>query len=129
MAGFAMKRVTDQSYEEVLAGLPARLKDQGFGVLTRIDVRETLKQKIGAEFRRYEILGACHPSLAHRALSADLEVGTMLPCNVVCYEGDDGKAVVLAIDPLQTMAATRPELREVAAEVRRRLEEVLASLA
>ena len=128
MAGFALRRETTRGYDDVLARLPELLKDQGFGVLTRIDVKETMKQKIGADFRRYEILGACNPRLAHRVLSADLEVGTMLPCNVVCYEGDQGNAVVLAIDPMQTMAATRPELREVALEVKQRLERVLASI-
>jgi len=118
MGVFTLKTATQRSYEDVLARLPELLKAEGFGVLTEIDVKATLKQKIGAEFRKYKILGACNPSLAHRVLSADLEVGAMLPCNVVVYEGDAGKAVVLAIDPMQTVAAANPVVRPVAEEVK-----------
>ena len=77
------------------------LKAEGFGVLTQVDVQATLKEKIGADFRKYRILGACNPKLAFRALSTELEVGVMMPCNVVVYEGDDGKAVIAAIDPIE----------------------------
>jgi uncharacterized protein (DUF302 family) len=97
-------------------------------VLTQIDVKETLKQKIGADFRRYRILGACNPQLAHQALQAELEIGVMLPCNVIVYEGDDGKAVVVAIDPMQTIAASSPKLAPIATEVRDRLTRVLEKL-
>jgi uncharacterized protein (DUF302 family) len=109
----------------VLARVPGLLKDEGFGVLTEIDVKETMKQKLGADFRKYKILGACNPKLAHQVLSTDLEVGTMLPCNVVVYEDDDGKAVVLAIDPVQAIAAANPAVKPVADEVRARLGRVL----
>ena len=125
MPGYTLRKQTQGSYEDVLARLPPLLQAEGFGVLTEIDVRQTLKQKIGADFRKYRILGACNPQLAHRALSAELDVGTMLPCNVVVHEGDDGKAVVLAIDPMQTFAGASPVLREVAAEARERLARVL----
>ena len=125
MPGFTLRKETRRSYEEVLAQIPELLGAEGFGVLTQIDVKETLKQKIGADFRKYRILGACNPQLAHRVLSADLEVGAMLPCNVVVYEGDDGRAVVLAIDPTQTVAAAGPVVREVAEQVRDRLARVL----
>ena len=128
MAGFTLRKETRRSYEDVLAQVPDLLKAEGFGVLTQIDVKETLKQKIGADFRKYKILGACNPQLAHRVLSADLEVGAMLPCNVVVYEGDDGKAVVLAIDPSQTVAAANPAIREVAEQVRDRLARVLGRI-
>ena len=128
MPDFTLKRPTRQTYEEVLARIPDLLKAEGFGVLTQIDVKETMKQKIGAEFRKYKILGACNPQLAHKVLSADLEVGTMLPCNVVVYEGDDGKAVVLAIDPTQAIAAANPAIRPVAAEVKERLGRVLSRI-
>jgi len=128
MAGFTLRKETRRSYEDVLAQVPELLKAEGFGVLTQIDVKETLKQKIGADFRKYKILGACNPQLAHRVLSADLEVGAMLPCNVVVYEGDDGKAVVLAIDPAQTVAAANPAIREVAEQVRDRLARVLGRI-
>ena len=126
MPGFTLRRETRASYDDVLARIPDLLKEEGFGVLTRIDVKETLKQKLGVDFRRYQILGACNPNLAHRVLSQDLEVGALLPCNVVVYEGDDGKAVVMAIDPMQTMAAAKPELRPIAEQVREGLARVVA---
>ena len=128
MPSFTMRKVTRSSFEDVLARIPELLKAEGFGVLTQIDVKETLKQKIGADFRKYKILGACNPQLAHKVLMADLEVGAMLPCNVVVYEGDDAKAVVLAIDPTQTVAAANPAIRPVADEVRERLGRVLARI-
>ena len=128
MPGFTLKKATRQSYEEVLVRIPDLLKAEGFGVLTQIDVKETMKQKIGVEFRKYKILGACNPQLAHKVLSADLEVGTMLPCNVVVYEGDDGKAVVLAIDPTQVIAAANPAIAPIAEQVKDRLKRVLAQI-
>ena len=120
MAGFTLQKNTQRGFDEVLARLP-----ELFGVLTRIDVKDTLKQKLGVDFRRYTILGACNPGFAHQALSSDLGVGAMLPCNVVVYEGDDGKAVVMAVDPMQTIAAASPEVRRVAEQVRERLERVV----
>ncbi len=126
---FGMRKATRSGYEEMLEKLPELLKAEGFGVLTRIDVKETLKQKIGVDFRRYQILGACNPPLAHRALSAELEVGLMLPCNLIVYEGDDGKAVVAAVDPMQTVAAANDKLAPLAREVREKLARVLAKLA
>jgi uncharacterized protein (DUF302 family) len=128
MPGFTLKRMTQKSYEDVLARIPDLLKAEGFGVLTQIDVKETMKQKIGADFRKYKILGACNPQLAHKVLSADLEIGAMLPCNVVVYEGDDGKAVVLAIDPTQAIAAANPAVQPVAEEVKARLGRVLSRI-
>jgi uncharacterized protein (DUF302 family) len=128
MASFGMRKVTTKGYDAALAKLPEALKAEGFGVLTQIDVRETLKQKIGVDFRRYQILGACNPAMAHRAFQAELEIGVMLPCNVIVYEGDDGKAVVVAIDPMQTVAASSPNLRPIADEVRQRLGRVLERL-
>lgn len=128
MPGFTLKKTTRSSYEDVLARVPELLKAEGFGVLTEIDVKATMKQKIGVEFRKYKILGACNPRLAHEVLSADLEIGAMLPCNVVVYEGDDGKAVVLAIDPVQAIAAANPAVRPIAETVKERLERVLSQL-
>ena len=116
------------TYDDALVQIPEELKSEGFGVLTEIDMKKTLHDKLGVEFRRYTILGACNPPLAHRALSTSLEVGTMLPCNVVVYEGDDGRAVVHAIDPMQTVAAADPRLLKVAARVREKLERVLGRL-
>jgi uncharacterized protein (DUF302 family) len=126
MPGSVLKRITQRTYEEALALLPELLKAEGFGVLTRIDVQGTLKAKLGTEFRKYEILGACN-QLAHLVLS-DLEVGTMLPCNVVVYEGDGGHAVVLALDPSQAIASANPAIAPIGAEVRARLERVIAAL-
>lgn len=124
-----MKREVTTSFDETLKRIPEALKTEGFGVLTEIDVQETLKKKIGADFRRYRILGACNPTLAHRVLSHDPAIGVMLPCNVVVYEDDAGKTVVIAIDPMQTLAAaTGGEVAEVAATVRDKLSKVLERL-
>lgn len=128
-ATFAMRRALRSTYDQALARVPEALRSEGFGVLTEIDVRDTLKKKLGVEFRRYTILGACNPPLAHRALEAEIEIGLMLPCNVIVYEADDGKAVVAAIDPMQTLAAQgKPAIREVAAAVREKLRRVLDRL-
>lgn len=123
-----MQKRTPSSFEDVLARIPELLKAEGFGILTQIDVKETLKAKLGVDFRRYRILGACNPSLAHRALSTVTEIGVLLPCNLAVWEGDDGKAVVAAVDPMQTIAAQMPELAPVAEEVRQRLARVLEKI-
>jgi len=119
-----LRKVVAKPYEAVLAALPDALKSEGFGVLTEIDVRDTLRAKLGVEFRRYKILGACNPLLAHRALQAELGVGVMLPCNVVVYEDGD-KTIVIAVDPMQTVAVESPALRLIADEVRSKLVRVL----
>ncbi|CAN5557694.1 DUF302 domain-containing protein [soil metagenome] len=116
------------SYDEALASIPEALKTEGFGVLTEIDVAATLKAKLGVDFRRYKILGACNPTLAHDALGTMLEIGVMLPCNVVVYERDGGGATVIAVDPMQTMAAQDGALASIAEEVRSRLVRVLDRL-
>ena len=129
MTTFGIRKVLRASYDEALVRVPEALKSEGFGVLTEIDVRSTLKQKLGVEFRRYKILGACNPPLAHEALQAELEVGLMLPCNVIVYEGDDGKAVVVAIDPMQTVAASgNPKLATLAETVKEKLTRAIATL-
>ena len=128
MADIGMKKVVKASYDEALARIPELLKAEGFGVLTRIDVKQTLKEKIGVDFRRYQILGACNPRYAHEALKIELDLGVMLPCNVIVYEGDDGRTVVTAVDPMQTIAASDPSLRPVAEQVRQKLASVLAKL-
>lgn len=122
------KKVLEVGYEEALPRVVEALKTEGFGVLTEIDVRDTLQKKLGVEMRRYKIMGACNPPLAHRALQTELDVGLMLPCNVIVYEGDDGRAVVNAIDPLETIAAHHDGLRPIAAEVRAKLARVLERL-
>ena len=87
MAEFKIQRKTNLTFDQALARVPEALKAEGFGVLTQIDVQATLKEKIGADFRRYRILGACNPKLAYRALTTAFEVGVMMPCNVIVYEG------------------------------------------
>ena len=127
---YGIRRVLDRGYEDALARVPPALQSEGFGILTEIDVRDTLKKKLGVEFRRYRILGACNPPLAHRALEAELEVGLMLPCNVIVYEEAPRRTVVCAVDPLQTVAARgNPVLEEVATSVRKKLERALDRLA
>jgi uncharacterized protein (DUF302 family) len=123
-----MKRSLAVDYDAAVARLPEALKTEGFGVLTEIDVRDTLQAKLGVEHRRYKIFGACNPPLAYRALQAELDVGVMLPCNVVVYEEGD-HAVVIAIDPMQTIAAGSDALRPIAEEVRARLSRVLDRMA
>jgi len=122
-----IKKVLPQPYDAVLSRLPEALKSEGFGVLTEIDVRNTLREKLGVDFRRYKILGACNPPLAHRALQAELAIGVMLPCNVIVYE-DGENTVVIAVDPMQTVAAGSPALQPIAEEVRGKLVRVLERL-
>ena len=130
MEGIGTKTRFDGSYDEALAAVVEALKSEGFGVLTEIDVRETLKKKLGVDFRHYKILGACNPPFAHRALEADLDVGLMLPCNVIVYETDDGGVQVSAIDPMATLAAQgQPALAEIAREVSEKLARVIARVA
>lgn len=117
------------SYEDALARLPEALKAEGFGVLTEIDIKETLQKKLGVSFRKYRIVGACNPSLAYEALQKNLSLGVLLPCNVVIYEDDDGRALVTVVDPLQTTAALGDgELAIFAETVRERLVRILRSL-
>jgi uncharacterized protein (DUF302 family) len=122
-----MQKVVHDGYDQVLAKLPDALKTEGFGVLTEIDVRDTLRAKLGIEFRRYRILGACNPGLAHRALEAELGAGVMMPCNVIVYEDGD-RTVVRTVDPMETFAAHDERLRPIAEEVRAKLARVLDRL-
>ena len=128
--GFGITRHLDRPYDEVIPEVREALKAQGFGVLTEVDVQATLKEKLGEDFRRYVILGACNPPLAHRALSADLSVGLLLPCNVVVYEDDDGAGTtVSAFDPAVGMAMLPDErVSSVANEARSRLVAALDAL-
>ena len=129
MASFGIKRTLDVGFDEALARIPGALKAEGFGVLTEIDVQQTLKSKLGVDFRRYRILGACNPPLAHKVLEHSLDIGMLLPCNVIVYEADDGRTVVSAIDPVQTLAAQEDEaVKPIAAEVQRRLRKVVDGL-
>ena len=105
------------------------LKKEGFGVLTEIDVRETLHKKIGVDFPNYRILGACNPAMAYEALKLENKVGTMLPCNVVVRDAGNGQTEVAAIDPVASMQAIdNPDLKRTAEQVRAKLERVIAAL-
>lgn len=116
-------------YAEAVDKTVAALKSEGFGVLTTIDVKQTIKEKLGEDYRPYIILGACNPPLAHRALTAEPEVGLLLPCNVIVYEEGDG-CVVSAMDPMSAMKLVpNPELEAVAKEVRAKMERVLQQVA
>ncbi|MCC6811315.1 MAG: DUF302 domain-containing protein [Deltaproteobacteria bacterium] len=129
MTSVGMKKVLELPFDSALDAVTQALGKEGFGVLTDIDVAATLQKKLGVDFRRYRILGACNPALAHRVLSADLNAGVMLPCNVVVYEEAPNRTVVTAVDPLQTMAKELgPEVRSVAEEVRVKLGRILSSL-
>ncbi|MDH4036297.1 MAG: DUF302 domain-containing protein [Candidatus Krumholzibacteria bacterium] len=123
-----IKKNLSISFDEALAAVPEALKAEGFGILTEIDVQKTLDEKLHVPFRRYRILGACNPPLAHRVLTAETDAGVMLPCNVIVYEGDDGRAVVTAVDPMQTLAREHPVLEPVAREVQEKLTRVVEKL-
>jgi uncharacterized protein (DUF302 family) len=118
------------NYEQALERATAALKEQGFGVLTTIDVKQTLKQKLDRDFRKYVILGACNPPLADRALHAELEIGLLLPCNVIVYELSPNRSVVSAMAPLAAMSIVddNPKLKDVAREADARLRSALATL-
>lgn len=119
----------DEPFDTAISRAEEALKKEGFGVISRIDIQDALRTKIGVEFRPYTILGACNPALAYEALKLDDKVGTMLPCNVVVQARGDGETEIAAIDPLASMQAIdNAELQRAAAEVRRRLESVIESL-
>ena len=127
---YAFSTVLDTSYEEALSKVTDGLKKEGFGVLTEIDVKATLKKKLDKDFRKYMILGACNPPYAHRSLQADLDVGLLLPCNVIVYETDDKKAHISAINPVSALEVIKNEdLRKVAEEVSAKLKRVINDVA
>ena len=119
---YYINRLVPVTFEEAVARTKEALKAEGFGVLTEINVRETLKTKIGVDYPSYVILGACNPTLAHEALRLENKVGTMLPCNVVVRDAGDGQTEVAAIDPVASMQAIdNPALEEAAQVVRSKL--------
>jgi uncharacterized protein (DUF302 family) len=127
---YAFSAVLDASYEDAVPKVTDALKEEGFGVLTEIDVKSTLKRKLGVDFRKYVILGACNPPYAHRTLQADLDVGLLLPCNVIIYETDDKKAYVSALNPVSALEVIKnQELRKIAEEVSEKLKRVLEKVA
>ncbi|MGD8980912.1 MAG: DUF302 domain-containing protein [Desulfobacterales bacterium] len=126
--GFA--RVLNISFEEALIKVQKALKEEGFGVLTTIDVQSTLKKKLDVDFRRYVILGACNPPYAFQALQADLDVGLLLPCNVIIYETDDNKVYVSTMNPVSVLGVIQnQELRTIADGVSVKLKKVIENVA
>ena len=127
---YAFSTVLDLSYEDAISRVTGALKEEGFGVLTEIDVKATLKKKLDKDFRKYVILGACNPPYALRSLEADLNVGLLLPCNVIVYETDDKKSCVSAINPSSALEIIQSEkLRKIAEEVSAKLQKVIEKVA
>ena len=126
---YYITKSTKGDFDAVLSKVIEKLKDEGFGVLTEIDVANTLKQKLGVEMKRYRILGACNPGLAHKALSVEDKIGVMLPCNVIVQEMADGVVDVAAIDPRMAMRQIgNPTLAEISDAVAERLSRVVGAI-
>lgn len=126
---YCFSKTVNDDFDTVISNVTEELKKEGFGILTEIDVKETLKKKLDVDFRKYKILGACNPHFAHQALLAEDSIGTMLPCNVIVQERDNGKVEVAAVDPVASMMAIKNEkLGEVANEVREKLKKVIDNL-
>ncbi len=126
---YCFYKVLNSEMDPAIKKVTEALKVEGFGILTEIDVKATLKKKIDVDFRPYMILGACNPSFAHKALLAEDKIGTMLPCNVIVQDIGDGKVEVSAVDPMASMSAVEnPSLGEIAGEVQAKLKKVIDSL-
>lgn len=126
---YGYSKNVDYSYEAAIAKVTEELKKEGFGVLTEIDVKETLKKKLGVDFKKYKILGACNPNLAYQALGQEMGLGLFLPCNVIVYENEQGKTVVTAINPIIALSRIdNPKLEPIAKEVSIRLQKVIAAV-
>jgi uncharacterized protein (DUF302 family) len=125
---YYFSKITDLSFEEVLTKVADELKKEGFGILTEIDVRETLKKKLDVNFQKYKILGACNPPFAYEALQVENKIGMLLPCNVIVQELPDGNVEVAAIDPVQSMQVVgNPTLKVIAEQVQAKLRNVIRS--
>jgi uncharacterized protein (DUF302 family) len=125
---YGFSKITNYGFEQTVEKVTEELKKEGFGVLTSIDVKETLKNKINVDFKKYIILGACNPSLAHKALQAEEEIGLLLPCNVIVYE-KDGKAAVSIFNPMiMSHLIENPGMEPIAKEVKNKLEKVLKAV-
>ena len=125
---YGFSKTVDLSFEDTINKVTEELKKEGFGVLTTIDVKETLKNKIDVDFKKYTILGACNPPLAHKALQAEEEIGLLLPCNVIVYD-KEGKSVVSVFDPsLMTKVVENENLNPIAEEVKEKLQRVFNNI-
>ena len=126
---YYFSKVIDESFEDAIKKAVEELKKEGFGVLTEIDVKATMKKKLDVEFPQYRILGACNPQFAHKALQKEPLIGTMLPCNVIIRELQNGKVEVAAVDPVASMLAIQnPELRDIADTIQKKLRKVIDSI-
>ena len=126
---YTFSKIFDMTFEEAISSVKQELQREGFGVLTEIDIKETLKQKLNVDFQRYTILGACNPSFAYQALQLEDEVGTMLPCNVIVQEHADGGVKISAVDPVASMQAIdNPKLKDIANQVQAKLRSVINAL-
>lgn len=129
MSYYNSKILQNVDFDEAIKRTTEALKNEGFGILTEIDVKETLKKKLDTDFRPYRILGACNPPFAHKALTAENKIGTMLPCNVVVQQTENGEIEVTAVDPVASMSAVNnPELAGIAGEIQRKLQRAIAQL-
>jgi len=126
---YHFSKTVDISFEDAIAKVTDELKKEGFGILTEIDVKATLKKKLDVDFRNYKILGACNPPFAYQALQAEDKIGTMLPCNVVVQEHAPGQVEISAVDPMSSMQAVENEgLGGIAREVQAKLKKVVESV-
>jgi uncharacterized protein (DUF302 family) len=126
---YGFSKIVDLGYDEAIEKVTEELQKEGFGVLTEIDVKTTLKKKLDVDFKPYKILGACNPPNAHKALQVEEQIGLMLPCNVIVYLNDEGKTVVAAVDPIASMKAVdNPSLGEIAKSIQGKLKSVIVSL-
>jgi len=126
---YGFRATLNVPYEQAVEKATAALKEEGFGVLTEIDVKATLKKKLDADFRRYIILGACNPKLAYQALQNELEIGLLLPCNVIVYETNEGQSIVSIVDPLSMLGVVENlKLDPIAQEARTQLRWVIKTL-
>ncbi|MBK6912465.1 MAG: DUF302 domain-containing protein [Ignavibacteriales bacterium] len=127
--GYYYSKIIEDSFENTLRKTEVALKQEGFGILTEIDVKETLKKKLDVDFKKYKILGACNPPYAYNALLAEDKIGVMLPCNVIVIEQEENKFEVAAVDPVSSMQAVKNDnLSEIAAEIKAKLKKVVNSL-
>ena len=126
---YYFSKTLDASFEDAVSRVTEGLKKEGFGILTEIDVKETLKKKLDVDFKKYKILGACNPPFAYQALQIEDKIGAMLPCNVVVQESGEGNIEVSAVDPIASMQAVQnPNLQEIAEQVQAKLRSVITSL-
>lgn len=129
MAYYFTTKLKDTSFEQAIEDVKAELKNEGFGVLTEIDIKDTLKNKIDVDFKKYTILGACNPHFAYKALQSEDKIGVFLPCNVIVEENDNGEIEVAAVDPIASMtAAKNKDLEGIANEVQQKLKKVISNL-